>query len=64
MAILLYARVNLIFRQFKTIVTRYKKICYMYNMDVLQQTACVVVNQIMVDKFISLFNCTTVVDGR
>ena len=29
-------------------------------MDILRQTACMVVNPIMVDNFASLFNCTTV----
>ena len=29
-------------------------------MDILRQVACMVVNRIMVDKFASFFNCTTV----
>ena len=32
----------------------------LYNIDVLQQTACLVVNPIMVNSFAYLFNCTTV----
>ena len=43
---------------FKKIIVRYKKICY--NLDVLQQTACLVVNPIKVNSFAYLFNCTTV----
>ena len=31
-----------------------------YNINVLQQTACLVVNQIMVANFAFLFNCTLV----
>ena len=43
---------------FKKIIVRYKKIGY--NVDVLQQTACLVVNPIKVNSFAYLFNCTTV----
>ena len=43
---------------FKKIIVRYKKIGY--NVDVLRQTACLVVNPIMVNSFASLFNCTSV----
>ena len=43
---------------FKKIIFRYKKIGY--NVDVLQQTACLVVNPIKVNSFAYLFNCTTV----
>ena len=43
---------------FKKIIVRYKKIDY--NIDVLRQTACFVVNPIKVDSFAYLFNCTTV----
>ena len=42
---------------FKKII-RYKKIGY--NIDVLRQTACLVVNSIKVNSFAYLFNCTTV----
>ena len=31
-----------------------------YNMDILRQTACIVVNPISVDNFASLFSCATV----
>ena len=43
---------------FKKIIARYKKIGY--NIDVLRQTACLVVNPIKVNSFAYLFNCTTV----
>ena len=43
---------------FKTIVVCYKKIGY--NINVMRQTACLVVNQIKVNSFAYLFNCTTV----
>ena len=43
---------------FKKIIVRNKKIGY--NIDVLQQTACLVVNPIKVNSFAYLFNCTTV----
>ena len=43
---------------FKKIIVRYKKICY--NIDVLRQTTCLVVNPIKVNSFASLCNCTTV----
>ena len=42
----------------KKIIVRYKKIGY--NIDVLRQTACLVVNPIKVNSFAYLFNCTTV----
>ena len=43
---------------FKTIIIRYKKIGY--NIDVLRQSACLVVFPIKVNSFACLFNCTTV----
>ena len=43
---------------FKKIIVRYKKIGY--NIDVLRQTACWVVNPITFDSFAHLFNCTMV----
>ena len=43
---------------FKKIIVRYKKIGY--NIDVLRQTASLVVNPIKVNSFAYLFNCTTV----
>ena len=44
--------------QFIKIISHYKKIGYKIN--VLQQTACLVVNQITVGNFAFLFNCTPV----
>ena len=43
---------------FKKIIVRYKKIGY--NINVLRQTACLVVNPIKVNSFAYLFNCTTI----
>ena len=43
---------------FKKIIVRCKKIGY--NIDVLRQTACLVVNTIKVNSFAYLFNRTTV----
>ena len=43
---------------FKKIIVRYKKIGY--NINVMRQTACLVVNPIKVNSFAFLFNCTTV----
>ena len=42
----------------KKINARYKKIGY--NIDVVRQTACLVVNPIKVNSFAYLFNCMTV----
>ena len=44
--------------QFIKIISHYKKIGY--NINVLQQTACLVFNPITVGNFAFLFNCTTV----
>ena len=44
--------------QFIKISSHYKKIGY--NINVLQQTACLVVNPITVGNFAFLFNCTPV----
>ena len=43
---------------FKKIIVSYKKIGY--NINIMQQTACLVVNPIKVNSFAYLFNCTTV----
>ena len=42
--------------QFRKIILRYKKIGY--NINVIRQIACMVVNPITVNNFASLFNCT------
>ena len=44
--------------QFIKIISHYKKIAY--NINVLQQTACLVVNPIMVGNFALHLNCTPV----
>ena len=44
--------------QFKKIIVRYKKIGY--NIDVLRQTAYMVVNPIKVNNLAYIFDCTTV----
>ena len=44
--------------QFEKIFKRYKKVGY--NMDIMRQSACLVVNPIMVDSHGFLFYCTTV----
>ena len=44
--------------QFIKIISHYKKIGY--NINVLQQTSCLVVNPIMVGNFAFLFKCTPV----
>ena len=44
--------------QFIQIISHYKKIGY--NINVLQQAACLVVNPIIVGNFAFLFNCTPV----
>ena len=43
---------------FKKTIARYEKIGY--NIDVLRQTACLVVNPIKINNFAYLFDCTTV----
>ena len=44
--------------QFQNIVKRYIKVGY--NLDVMRQSACLVLNPIMVYSYGFLFNCTTV----
>ena len=44
--------------QFKKIVKRYIRVGY--NLDVMRQSACLVLNQITVYRYGFLFNCTTV----
>ena len=50
--------VSVIQNKTKKIVVRYKKIGY--NINVMRQTACLVVYPIKVNSFAYLFNCTTV----
>ena len=49
--------VKMIPYHFKKIIVRFKKIGY--NIDVLRQTACLVVNPVKVNSFAYLFDCTT-----
>ena len=49
---------NNVSAQFIKIISHYKKIGY--NINVLQQTACLVFNPITVGNFAFLFNCTPV----
>ena len=45
--------------QFRKNINRYKRI--VYSLDIMQQTACLVVIPIIIDGYASLFNCTTAV---
>ena len=45
--------------QFRKFINCYKRIGYC--LDIMRQTACLVVNPIIVDGYASLFNCTTAV---
>ena len=44
--------------QFRKIITRYRRIGY--NLNVMRQSACLVLNTIMVDNYAAFFNCTPV----
>ena len=44
--------------QFRKGITRYKRIGY--NLNVMQQSACLVFNPIMDDGYAAFFNCTPV----
>ena len=44
--------------QFRKIMMRYKR--NVYNLNVVRQSACLVINPIMVDGNATLFNCTPV----
>ena len=46
--------------QFKKIVKRYIRVGY--NLDIMRQSACLVLKPITVYSYGFLFNCTTVVD--
>ena len=47
--------------QFRKLLNRYKRIGY--SLDIMRQTAYLVVNPIIVDGYASLFNCTTAVQA-
>ena len=44
--------------QFRKILMRYKRIGY--NLNVMRQSACLVINPNTVDSYAALFNCTPV----
>ena len=44
--------------QFRKIIMRYKRIGY--NLNVMRQSACLVINPITVDGYATLFNCMPV----
>ena len=44
--------------QFRKLIMRYKRIGY--NLNLMRQSACLVVNPITVDGYAALFNCTPV----
>ena len=44
--------------QFRKIIIRHKRIGF--DLNVMRQSACLVINPIMVDNFAALFNCTPV----
>ena len=44
--------------QFRKLIMRYKRIGY--NLNVMRQSACLVINPITVDSYAALFNCTPV----
>ena len=44
--------------QFRKIIMRYKRIGY--NLNVMRQSVCLVINPITVDGYAALFNCTPV----
>ena len=46
------------FNQYRKIIMRYKRIGY--NLKVMRQSACLVINLITVDGYAALFNCTPV----
>ena len=44
--------------QLRKIIMRYKRIGY--NLNVMRQSACLVINPITADSYLALFNCTPV----
>ena len=44
--------------QFRKIIIRHKRIGY--DLNVIRQSVCLVVNSITIDNFAALFNCTPV----
>ena len=46
---------------FRKLINRYKR--NDYSLNIMRQTACLVVNPVIVDGYASLFNCTTAVQA-
>ena len=44
--------------QFRKVMIRHKRICY--DLNVMRQSACLVINPVTVDNFAALFICTLV----
>ena len=44
--------------QFRKLIIRHSR--FGYDLNVMRQSACLVINQITVDNFAALFNCTPV----
>ena len=44
--------------QFRKIIIRHTRIGY--DLNVMRQSACLVINRMTVDNFVALFNCTPV----
>ena len=44
--------------QFQRVILRYRRIGY--NLNIMRQSACLLINKITVDNFAALFNCMTV----
>ena len=42
--------------QFRKIIIRHKRICY--DLNVMQESECLMINPITVNNFAALFNCT------
>ena len=43
--------------QCRKLIMRYKRIRFGYNLNVMRQSACLVINPITVDGYAVLFNC-------
>ena len=48
--------------QFRKLINRYKRIGY--SLDIVRQTACLVINPIIFDGYVSLFNCKMAVQPQ
>ena len=52
------AAIKMVSDHFRKIIMRYKRICY--NLNVMRQSACLVINPITVDGYDALFTCPQV----